>query len=96
MQGHAAANVIPVVAANRYGLESVQPCKENGGQESALKFFGSSFITDELGEIAVQADREGDAVIVSSFDTDIVERARLDWGLFRDRRPDRYTDLTIK
>ena len=96
MQGHAAANVIPVVAANRYGLESVKPCKENGGQESALNFFGSSFITDELGEIVVQAGRDGDEVIVSSFDTDDVEHARMDWGLFRDRRPDRYTDLTSK
>ena len=96
MQGHSAANVIPVVAANRYGLESVSPCKENGGQESALRFFGSSFITDELGEVAVQAGREGDEVIVSAFDTDAVEHARLDWGIFRDRRPECYKILTEK
>ncbi|MCR5128675.1 MAG: N-carbamoylputrescine amidase [Lachnospiraceae bacterium] len=96
MQGHSAANVIPVVAANRYGLESVSPCKENGRQESALRFFGSSFITDEFGEVAVQAGREGDEVIVSAFDTDAVEHARLDWGLFRDRRPECYKILTEK
>ena len=96
MQGHSAANVIPVVAANRDGLENVSPSKENGGQESALKFFGSSFITDELGEIVVQAEREGDEVIVSTFDTNDVEHARLDWGLFRDRRPECYKVLTEK
>jgi len=96
MQGHSAANVIPVVAANRYGLESVTPCKENGGQESALKFYGSSFITDATGEIVAQAGRDGDEVIISSFDAEEVERARLDWGLFRDRRPKCYTDLTSK
>ena len=47
MQGHSAANVIPVIAANRIGTESVEPCAENGGQRSSLKFYGSSFITDE-------------------------------------------------
>ncbi|MBR1471127.1 MAG: N-carbamoylputrescine amidase [Lachnospiraceae bacterium] len=96
MQGHAAANVIPVVAANRYGLEKVTPCEENGGQGSALRFYGSSFITDETGELKEQASRDGDAVITAAFDLAAVERARLDWGLFRDRRPERYTDLVSR
>ena len=96
MQGHSAANVIPVVAANRYGTENVTPSPQNGGQESSLRFYGSSFITDETGEIAVQAEREGDAVIISVIDTETVDHARLDWGLFRDRRPGCYTDLTSK
>ena len=60
MQGHSAANVVPVVAANRYGLERVTPCPENGGQTSALQFYGSSFLTDETGAILQQAGREGD------------------------------------
>ena len=90
MQGHSAANLVPVAAANRYGLEEVTPSEENGGQSSALKFYGSSFITDGVGEIIVQAGREGDAVITAELDLDACDRARLEWGVFRDRRPDRY------
>ena len=96
MQGHSAANLIPVVAANRYGLEEVTPSEENGGQSSALKFYGSSFITDGVGDIIVQAEREGDAVITAELDLDACDRARLDWGIFRDRRPERYKLLTEK
>lgn len=90
MQGHAAANFTPVIAANRYGTETVEPCGENGGQRSALKFYGSSFITDEVGELAVQAGREGDGVIMREFDPEEIRKARLEWGLFRDRRPGCY------
>lgn len=90
MQGHAAANFIPVVAANRYGGEDVEPCEENGGQRSSLKFYGSSFITNVVGEIAVQADREGDCVLTQEIDLEANARARLEWGLFRDRRPECY------
>ena len=50
MQGHAASNLVPVVAANRIGLEKVTPCSENGNQSSSLSFYGSSFITDETGK----------------------------------------------
>ena len=96
MQGHAAANFVPVIAANRCGLETVEPSEENGGQRSALRFYGSSFITDETGELVVSAGREGDEVITAEFDLDETDTARLCWGLFRDRRPDRYTDLTSK
>ena len=59
MQGHAAANVLPVVAANRYGTEVVTPCRENGGQQSALRFYGTSFLTDETGAVLVQAGGRG-------------------------------------
>ncbi|MCR4618456.1 MAG: N-carbamoylputrescine amidase [Lachnospiraceae bacterium] len=94
MQGHSAANVIPVIAANRYGTETVEPCDENGGQKSSLNFYGSSFITDEVGEIVESADREGDAILIHEFDLDEVNKARFDWGLFRDRRPECYGDIT--
>ncbi len=94
MQGHAAANIIPVIAANRYGLEKVKSCMENGGQESALHFYGSSFITDETGEILTQAERAGDTVLTAQLDLCQIEKARLEWGLFRDRRPDCYRILT--
>lgn len=96
MQGHAAANVMPVIAANRYGLEEVSPCEANGGQRSALRFYGSSFITDETGEVLCQAEREGDAVLTAVFDLDKTAQARLEWGLFRDRRPTCYQVLTEK
>lgn len=96
MQGHAAANVLPVIAANRYGLEEVSPCEENGGQSSALRFYGSSFITDETGMLLSQAEREGDAVLMQTFDLDKIAQARLEWGLFRDRRPGCYRVITEK
>ena len=96
MQGHSAANVIPVIAANRFGTETVEPCDENGGQKSALTFYGSSFITDDTGEIIADAGRDGDKVICAEFDLDAVYDMRLSWGIFRDRRPERYRTITEK
>lgn len=93
MQGHAAANLIPVIAANRVGTEEVHACEENGRQESALTFYGSSFITDQTGEIVAQADREKEQVILATFDLNEMEENRLSWGIFRDRRPECYTGL---
>ncbi len=90
MQGHAAANIVPVAAANRYGNEKVQACAENGGQSSELVFYGSSFITDETGEIVAQASRDKDEVLTALIDPEAADKARLDWGLFRDRRPEMY------
>lgn len=90
MQGHAAANLMPVVAANRVGLEKVEPCKENGNQESELCFYGSSFITDHTGELVVTADRENECIIAAEFNLTELENERLGWGLFRDRRPECY------
>ncbi len=90
MQGHSAANLIPVVAANRYGLEEVTPCAANGGQRSALQFYGSSFITDNTGALLQSADRTGQTILLQCFDLDALFSDRLAWGLFRDRRPECY------
>jgi N-carbamoylputrescine amidase len=90
MQGHSACNLVPVVAANRVGLEKVTPCPENGNQTSALQFYGSSFITDGTGELVETMDRESEGVITAAFDLDALASDRLSWGLFRDRRPDMY------
>ncbi len=90
MQGHSAANVIPVVAANRYGEEKVVPCVENGNQSSALVFYGNSFMTDETGDIISSAGKDDEAVLLSSYDFDKIREARMSWGLFRDRRPEMY------
>lgn len=94
MQGHAGCNLIPVVAANRVGLEKVLPCEENGGQESALRFYGSSFITDETGAILAEADREEETAIIAEVDLDRCKFNRESWGVFRDRRPECYHILT--
>ncbi len=94
MQGHAAANVLPVVAANRVGEERVSPSAENGGQTSALVFYGSSFLTDETGEIVKSADRVSECILSASYDFDAIGRERRNWNVFRDRRPECYDILT--
>ena len=90
MTGHAACNLMPVVAANRIGTEEVVPCAENGNQSSALTFYGSSFITDATGEVVEEMDRVTEGFILHSFDLDELESERKSWGLFRDRRPEMY------
>jgi N-carbamoylputrescine amidase len=93
MQGHSAANIIPVAAANRIGTERVKPCSENAGQESALEFYGSSFLTDETGEVVARAGRDSEEIIFAEYDFDSIKASRLSWGLFRDRRPECYEDM---
>ncbi len=94
MQGHSAANIIPVIAANRVGTEAVTPDENNNNQCSALNFYGSSFITDETGNIIESADRESECVLTAEFDLDAIHDMRFSWGLFRDRRPELYTPIT--
>ena len=94
MQGHAAMNLMPVIAANRIGREEVKPCVENGGQESSLIFYGSSFITDETGELLQTASRDQEEILTETFDLDELAAKRLEWGLFRDRRPKCYGKIT--
>lgn len=93
MQGHSAANVVPVVAANRFGTETVTPCPENGGQSSSLCFYGTSFMTDATGAVLTQAPREGDMVLHAEYDFAAIREERLSWGLFRDRRPECYGEI---
>lgn len=90
MQGHSAANILPVAAANRVGTEAVKPCAENGNQKSSLTFYGSSFITDSTGAIVVSMGRRDEGFIVKGFDLDEIRDMRMEWGLFRDRRPEMY------
>ena len=94
MQGHAGANLVPVVAANRIGREDVEPCEANAGQKSSLIFYGSSFIADETGEILKSASRDEEEILVQTFDLDVIKENRLAWGIFRDRRPEMYYDIT--
>ena len=95
MQGHAAANLMPVVAANRIGVETVEPCKENAGLSSSLDFYGCSFIVDATGYIIASAKQE-ETILYGEFDLDALKEDRLSWGLFRDRRPETYVVMTKK
>ena len=94
MQGHAASNVTPVIAANRIGEEKVVPSRENNNQSSALLFYGSSFLTDETGEVLEDAGRTEEKIILHTFDLEAIEEMRFSWGLFRDRRPEMYNKIT--
>ncbi|MEK5252159.1 MULTISPECIES: N-carbamoylputrescine amidase [Paenibacillus] len=82
MLGHAAANLIPVVASNRIGEEI--------DEDSSINFYGSSFIAGPQGNKIVEAGRDEQTVLVSEFDLDALEVGRIEWGVFRDRRPDLY------
>ncbi|MBR4668049.1 MAG: N-carbamoylputrescine amidase [Butyrivibrio sp.] len=93
MQGHSAANVIPVAAANRIGIERVVPSEANGGQKSELNFYGNSFLTDETGDCLAKASRDKEEIIYAEYDFDEIRKMRLSWGLFRDRRPECYKDI---
>jgi N-carbamoylputrescine amidase len=85
MQGHSAANVMPVCASNRIGTEK--------DQDVEITFYGTSFITGNTGEILAQCDRDTQDIKIVSFDFKEIENMRAGWGLFRDRRPDVYDTI---
>lgn len=85
MQGHSAANLVPVLASNRTGTES------DDGIETV--FYGSSFITDHTGGKIAEAERHQETIIYADIDLKATATARHSWGLFRDRRPDLYGKL---
>lgn len=86
MLGHAAANLIPVIASNRVGIEE--------DEDSKITFYGSSFIAGPQGNKIVEANRTEETVLVAEFDLDLLETQRIEWGIFRDRRPDLYKIIT--
>ena len=94
--GTRCSNLIPVIAANRIGEETVEPCPENGMQKSALNFYGSSFITDNTGALCAELPGGEEGVLVGTFDLDALKADRLNWGLFRDRRPEMYAKIVGK
>jgi len=85
MQGHSAANCIPVIASNRVGVEAGESC--------SLTFYGSSFISDATGAMLHTADRTEETVLCAQFDLEALRAFRIEWGLFRDRRPEHYKPL---
>lgn len=82
MRGHAAANLVPVLAANRVGVES--------DDDSTITFYGSSFIAGPTGNMIAAAGRQEETFLSACFDLDQLEQQRLEWGIFRDRRPELY------
>lgn len=85
MCGHAGANIMPVIASNRFGEE-----KQDG---SSMTFFGSSFIADEYGNVIEEMDRTSTGVRVVEFDLEKIAQEREGWGIYRDRRVDLYSDI---
>jgi N-carbamoylputrescine amidase len=82
MQGHAVSNAMPVVAANRIGLEELDG--------KSQRFYGHSFIADHRGDLVESFGAEEEGVLVHTFDLAAIESYRADWGFFRDRRADLY------
>lgn len=85
MKGHAAANILPVLASNRVGVEKAG--------NSSMKFYGSSFIADQHGELAAEMDRKEEGFRIAEFDLPSIAKERQGWGVFRDRRVDLYEPL---
>jgi len=86
MQGHAAANVTPLIASNRIGTEP-------GANGTSLTFYGSSFIADPTGAKIAEANRTEQTTLTATFDLDEIAHMRASWGVFRDRRPELYGPL---
>ena len=86
MRGHAAANIMPVMASNRVGTETAPDGRSD-------TFYGRSFIADHQGEKIVEMDRTEEGVQLASFDLDAIRALRRGWGVFRDRRPELYGPL---
>jgi N-carbamoylputrescine amidase len=86
MRGHAAANILPVVASNRIGTETAP-------EGTAVTFYGSSFIADQTGALVAKASRDREEVLTATLDLDAIAALRASWGLFRDRRVDLYAPI---
>jgi N-carbamoylputrescine amidase len=82
MIGHAACNLMPVIASNRVGVEH--------DDDSSINFYGSSFIADATGALIAEANRTDETILTAEFDLDAIAEQRIEWGIFRDRRPDLY------
>ncbi len=91
MQGHAAANIIPVMASNRFGFEKCGLGKSEKSYD--VTFYGSSFISGPKGELLGQAGRGEEKILLAEFDLEQIQKFRSEWGIFRDRRPELYKDL---
>ncbi|MBK1670504.1 N-carbamoylputrescine amidase [Rhodovibrio sodomensis] len=85
MQGHAGANLMPLVASNRIGAEPGDSC--------TVTFYGRSFVADPTGALLAEAGEDRETAVAATFDLDALANQRAAWGLFRDRRPELYDPL---
>lgn len=85
MCGHAAANIIPVLASNRIGKETAK--------NSSMVFQGYSFIADQHGDVVEEMDRVSTGYRIHEFNLDEINKERISWGVFRDRRPECYKEI---
>ena len=85
MCGHAAANIIPVCASNRVGKEVAK--------DSFMTFQGYSFIANQYGEVVEEMNRTEEGIRIHEFDLDAIDKERVSWGVFRDRRPECYAKI---
>jgi N-carbamoylputrescine amidase len=88
-QGHAAANLVPVITSNRIGVERSRQSPET----RSIRFYGHSFIADEAGALLAEAGATSAEIIVATLDLAALQRRRREWFVFRDRRPDLYRTL---
>ena len=89
MRGHAVANGLPVVAVNRVGYEP-DPSKQTNG----IEFWGSSFVAGPQGEMLYRADNKEEEIKILSVDMEHSEQVRRWWPFLRDRRIDKYNEIT--
>ena len=86
MVGHAVSNTMPVIASNRVG-------SENDHGLGPQKFYGTSFIANEWGDIVCDLDDSETGILTASFDLEQIRAHRASMGFFRDRRPQLYGRL---
>ena len=89
-KGHAVANGCFVACVNRVGFE---PSPDGNG---GIEFWGQSFVCDPYGQIVKKAPADKEEILIAEIDLSMVEKTRIVWPFFRDRRNDSYQDLTKK
>lgn len=87
-RGHAVANGLPVLVANRTGFEAISP-----GESQGIQFWGTSFVAGQQGEILVEATQDSAQVLIADIDLNRNERVRRGWPFLRDRRIDNYQGI---
>ena len=88
-RGHAVANGLPVVSVNRVGHEPDPSAQTNG-----IEFWGSSMVVGPQGEMLYRAPEHDETSAIIEVDLDHSEQVRRWWPFLRDRRIDKYTDIT--
>lgn len=87
-RGHAVANGLPVVTANRVGFEP-----DPSGQTKGISFWGSSMAVGPQGEMLWRAGRDEEESAVIDIDMSRCEQVRRWWPFLRDRRIEEYSDI---